>query len=56
MDLEELELHSKWLQETARYADDQRVPFSSIKLEYHDLLERAIKCILATELAFFAYV
>ena len=55
MDPEELEIYTKRLREIARYAHDHRVPFSSIESGHRNVLDRAVRKVLGTELAVFTY-
>ncbi|KAK7429164.1 hypothetical protein QQZ08_004379 [Neonectria magnoliae] len=56
MDQEELDALSKVLHEIARYAYDQRVSFYAVKAgHHHEVLARAIRNVLGTELAIFTY-
>ncbi|KAH7469819.1 hypothetical protein FOMA001_g14300 [Fusarium oxysporum f. sp. matthiolae] len=56
MDPDQLEAHKKKLRDIARTAYDNRVPFNSITSESHrQILDRAIRNVLSTELAQFTY-
>lgn len=56
MDPDQLEAHKKKLRDIARTAYDSRLPFQSINSERHrQILDRAIRNVLSTELAQFTY-
>ncbi|PCD26785.1 hypothetical protein AU210_013207 [Fusarium oxysporum f. sp. radicis-cucumerinum] len=56
MDPDQLEAHKKKLRDIARTAYGNRVPFNSITSERHrQILDRAIRNVLSTELAQFTY-
>jgi hypothetical protein len=56
MDPDQLEAHKEKLRDIARTAYDNRVPFKSITSERHrQILDRAIRNVLSTELAQFTY-
>lgn len=56
MDPDKLEAHKEKLRDIARTAYDSRVPFNSITSERHrQILDRAIRNVLSTELAQFTY-